>query len=99
MKKNDCDWLFKFLEDYDEYLGRKCCNDLEMKNTAENWQLYVEACAWNVHKTVEDYKENDPEYTPRPRDSRIIVVSDFLIFGYLKHKLKLFLASLHEEVN
>lgn len=84
MKKREVDLLQQVLAT-EESSG---CDDLKLENTDENWEIVESALAWNVHKTVEQYRKDkdDTEYKERPKLSNDIYTSFHLVKMYLIRK-------------
>jgi hypothetical protein len=61
--------------------------DYRMVNDDAHWSIVESACAWNVNKTVDQWRSDvdDIEYRERPRGGWI-VTSRFLIREYLRAK-------------
>ena len=62
-------------------------DECQLLNTEENWTLVESALAWNVHKSVEQYRADvdDIEYRARP-DGPVIHTQGYLLRGYLTEK-------------
>ncbi len=84
MKKREVDLLQELLGQ-EESSG---CDDLKLENTDENWEIVESALAWNVHKTIEQYRmdKDDIEYRKRPKLSKAIYTSFYLVKMYLIRK-------------
>jgi len=71
------------LEKASDKFSNHGCNDYEMPNTDENWQLFEEMSAANVHKTVEQWRVTDAieEEDFRP-SGKTIYFTDWWLMPY-----------------
>lgn len=79
MNKHEFTVLSSFLEDLSDKFSRAGCNDYEMENTDENWELLKAAERWN-------YSDKE-DWTKRRPKGKTIQTFDSLILDYLKHLL------------
>jgi len=63
------------------------CDECQLLNTDEVWNLVESALAWNVHKSVEQFRADVDhiEYVARP-DGPVIHTQGYLLRGYLMTK-------------
>jgi hypothetical protein len=78
MTKNELLLAAQFLEDYCDRLGNDGCNDYDLPNTDENWDMLVK---------IEE--EIDPkETTERPPKKEPLQTVNFSVAGYIARRLK-----------
>lgn len=74
--------LLEFIDQLIDYQSNAGCNDFELDNTDENWELL---------KAVERYSFSDPkDWTKRRpnKDKKIGTPGDFIVLDYLKSLLE-----------
>ena len=72
--------LLEFIDQLSDYQSNAGCNDFELENTDENWDLVVKAEDWNGI-VGEEAQE-------RPDKGEKIYTMDCVILGYLKSLLE-----------
>lgn len=78
MTRNELSLAGKLLRMAADKFGNHGCNDFELENTDENWQLIVAMRIWN----------GDPENTgKRPALHKKIRTDDWYVMAYLAHRL------------
>lgn len=60
-------------------LGNNGCNDYDLPNTDENWELM---------QAVEEWGEDESDRTKKRPTGKRLTLSDWLVFDYLVHLLK-----------
>lgn len=72
--------LLEFIDQLSDYQSNAGCNDFELDNTDENWDLVVKAEDWNGIVGEEPLE--------RPDKGEKIYTMDCVILGYLKSLLE-----------
>lgn len=76
-EKNVMKFIVSFLKNYEDVLGRQCCNDFYLKNTEANWELYKNAVYYNGDP--EEIKYIETTGRPDPEEEEELQVLDFEI--------------------
>lgn len=86
MNPNEKSIFIGLLNRLDDYLSYEGCNDMRLPDTPENRRLITEAEMWNVHAATEEEWKAHPDYHEVSLCNGELLTSDYLIFGYLRHK-------------
>jgi hypothetical protein len=83
--------FYELFEEAEDRMSRKCCNDFQVPNTPEWFDLIEQYEMRNLRcKTIEEYR-NHPDYEDyRPyvsKDGKEINTMDWIVLGCLKHIL------------
>lgn len=79
---NEMQHVGKMLDEYSDELGNHGCNDYELDNTQENWNMVERMYAWNEETTVERWRKSADAHK-RPKSGQKIVIMDWFLVAYL----------------
>jgi hypothetical protein len=79
---NEMRHVGKMLDEYSDELSNHGCNDYELDNTQDNWDMVERMNAWNEKTTVEEWRKSG-DARKRPKSGHKIVITDWFLAAYL----------------